>query len=285
MIKDIRKIESTLIDEAIKELNDYGYTKIENIIDLNIIYKIENFLNSFIKNKDNIKSLKNFQNASIFHGDSLVINNLHARDILFWELISNPIISSICEKVLSKYSYMDSEGYVLLGSAIRALFQKQTSQQLHIDSNLPGNNHILSLQFCIPLDPFNKLNGATQIIKDSYKLKYYPPNADKLSKELIKKSLIIEANPGDLIVFNTSLWHGSSDKQTNSRRAAIFINFGRWFLKPSFDIPNNIPKEIYEKLSNNQKKIAGCYFQPPLNDLEDRGRKSKNPIIRKYIEE
>ena len=47
---------------------------------------------------------------------TLVINNLHARDIFFWDLISHPFISSICDKTLSKYSYMDSEGYVLIGS-------------------------------------------------------------------------------------------------------------------------------------------------------------------------
>ena len=33
------------------------------------------------------------------------------------------------------------------------------------------------------------------------------------------------------------------------------MNFGRWFLKPSFDIPNNIPNQIYSKLNDYQKKI------------------------------
>ena len=277
----INKNSEDLIESTINELSTKGFAKIKNIIDINLIKRIEDFIDEFEKDNNNL----NYKNKDVFHGNSLVINNLHARDIFFWDLISHPFVSSICDKTLSKYSYMDSEGYVLIGSAIRALFKKQPSQQLHIDSNLPGNNHILSLQFCIPIDPFNRQNGATQIVKDSFLLKNYPPTKNKLSKEQRDNIFIIEANPGDLIIFNTSIWHGSSKKITNSRRAAIFMNFGRWFLKPSFDIPNNIPKEIFDKLDKTQKKIAGCYFQPPLTDEEGRGRKSEYPIVRKYIEE
>ena len=107
----------------------------------------------------------------------------------------------------------------------------------------------------------------------------------KLDKKQKEKLQILEANPGDLLIFNTCLWHGSSKKYTNTRRAAVFMNYGRWFLKPSFDIPNNIPNQIYSKLNDYQKKIAGCYFQPPFDDYEGRGRKSNYPIVRKYTEE
>lgn len=279
-----KKNEEKIIISAIKDINEKGYTKIENIIEISIIKKIIRYLNNFEKPfKSNTK--KEFKNATVFHGDSKVINNLHSLDIMFWDLISHPLITKICEEILSKYSYKDSEGFILIGSAIRILSNKQESQQLHIDSNLPGNNHILSLQFCIPLDPFDNNNGATQILQGSTEIKEYPPIMSNLNKKQKEKLLILNANPGDLLIFNTSLWHGSSKKSTNKRRAAIFMNFGRWFLKPSFDIPNNIPNNIYSKLNNYQKKIAGCYFQPPFDDNECRGRKSKNPIVRKYIEE
>ena len=274
-----------LAQKAIEDLNKESYSKLENVIEPILLKNIIEFFECY-RFKNNINnSLDKDPNASKFHGDSTVINNLHSLDILFWELISNPIITSICENILSKYSYKNSEGYVLIGSSIRALYNPRPAQQLHIDSNLPGNNHILSIQFCIPLDNFNQKNGATQIVRGSNLIKDYPPNNNELSQKNKEKLLILDAKPGDLIIFNTGIWHGSSAKLNKERRAAVFLNFGRWFIKPTFDIPNNMTDKIYKSLTTNQKKIAGCFCQPPFSEKDGRGRKSLNPIRRKYIEE
>ena len=217
-----------------------------------------------------------------FHGSALVINNLHAEDYLFWSLISHPVINQICSHVLNQYSYNNNEGYSLTGSAIRAVYGHQNAQQLHIDSNLPGCNHILSLQFCIPVDSFTGASGATQVVIGSQSNLEYPPNNNQLNSKDEANLIKLSAEPGDILVFNAGVWHGSSNKSNTERRAGIFLNYSRWFLKQSFDIANNIPDNIYNKLNEDQLRIAGSFYQPPLDSSENRGRKSSIPIIRHY---
>jgi hypothetical protein len=219
-----------------------------------------------------------------FHGEATVVNNLQSKGLIFWDLISDPLIEQVCSELLNEYSYNNNEGYTLLGSAIRTIKGSQKAQQLHIDSSLPGCNHVLSLQFCIPLTRFDKESGSTQVVIGSQNKKEYPPSENKLSKEDSCHLKVLEAKPGDLIMFNAGIWHGSSEKFNDDIRSAIFIRYGRWFLKQSYDIANNIPIDIYKNLNEKQLRLAGAYFQPPLDDSENRGRKSQKPILRSYSE-
>ena len=217
-----------------------------------------------------------------FHGEASVVNNLQSEELFFWDLISDPLINQVCDELLNAYSYNNNEGYTLLGSAIRSIEGPQKAQQLHIDSSLPGSNHVLSLQFCIPLTSFDKESGSTQVVIGSHNKKEYPPSGNKLNSEDSSQLRVLEAKPGDLIMFDSGIWHGSSQKLNNKVRSAVFIRYGRWFLKQSYDIANNIPMDIYKNLNENQLKLAGAYFQPPLDDSENRGRKSDTPILRTY---
>jgi len=266
-----------LTTQVCDDIKTTGYTLCKNVISDLLLSRISSWLDVYETN---------FQvdSADPFHGYALVINNLHAKNILFWELISHPLIVSICDNLLNQYSYSNCEGFSLTGSAIRSVYGQEAAQQLHIDSNLPGCNHILSLQFCIPLDPFTPDNGSTQIIPGSHTIAEYPPPNNLLSLSQKSKLLHIVALPGDILIFNAGIWHGAGEKLTAGRRAAVFLNYSRWFIKQSFDIPNNMPSEIASQLTDSQFRIAGNYYQPPYDEREGRGRKSQSPVIRKYLD-
>ncbi len=253
MNKEFKNISDEEINDGIFSIQNNGYAILKNVFNEREILNSIEFLEKY--KIDNNKQSDLNENHKSFHGNNaLVINNLHTKSLFFWDLISNKVIKKICNAILNKYSYESSEGYILVGSAIRSLYGKNPSQQLHIDSNLPGCNHILGLQFCIPLDSFNATNGATQIVKESASYKEYPPNDNKLNDELKNKLDLLVMEPRDLAIFNTCLWHSSSEKKSKGRRASIFLNFGRWFLKQSFDNANNIPNHIFQELSEEQKK-------------------------------
>ena len=259
-----------------KEIENKGYTIVKNLFD-------KEDLDGITRNLDYSYHSEELEtNYKRFHGEAKVINNLQAKSIEYWKYISHPFIEEVCELVLNKGSYNEKEGYSLTGAALRTVYGKQAAQQLHIDSNLPGCNYILTLQFCIPLNEFTAINGATQILKGSqYETEYAPENR-LLTEEQRERLQMLTADVGDLIIFNGGVWHGSSEKLDDTSRSAMFLSYSRWFMKQSYDIANNIPKGILKKLNNNQLRIAGCYYQPPFDEDEGRGRKSDRPIIREY---
>lgn len=260
--------------EISEQITANGFAIAKNIIQPKIIDQIDAWINEHQVSNDPLNPG--------FHGDALVISNLHAKNILFWDLIAHPFVLDVCSRILNKYSYNDNEGFTITGAALRAVFGAQRAQQLHIDSNLPGCNHILSLQVCFPIDSFSVENGPTCVVPGSQNVPSYPPNGNSLDDKSRSSIVPLVAEPGDVIIFNSGIWHGAGTKTTHSRRAAVFINYCRWFLKQEFDIANNMPPEILSRLTDQQLRLAGSYFQPPFDEFDNRGRKSKVPIIRQY---
>ena len=85
---------------------------------------------------------------------------------------------------------------------------------------------------------------------------------------------MITAKKGSVLIFNTSLWHGSSKKNDDSSRWAVLLGYYRWFLKPSYDYLQNTPKSIYKKLSKSQKQLLGFDVTPPKDEFTRVRRKS-----------
>ena len=88
-----------------------------------------------------------------------------------------------------------------------------------------------------------------------------------LNRKKYTNELLISASKGSAIIYNGSLWHGSSRKIINKTRWALIYTYGRWFLKTSFDFNKNMPREIYEQLSERQKELLGYKFNPPIDEF------------------
>jgi len=134
---------------------------------------------------------------------------------------------------------------------------------MHIDSNLPGVGYVLGLQATWLLDDFTSENGATRVVPKSHTRKLFAGDNVIYDDEVV----IAGVKKGSIIVFDSSLWHGSSEKITDGERWIIVTNYSRWFMKPSFDQTRNTPVQIYNKLSDDQKKLLGFKFRPPVDEF------------------
>ena len=86
--------------------------------------------------------------------------------------------------------------------------------------------------------------------------------------QVITRLTPIIANAGDVIVWDSRLWHGSKKNIVKSSRWSLIATLGMWFLKPSMDIPKSIPQEIYKQLTDEQKSVMGCCSIPPINEFD-----------------
>jgi ectoine hydroxylase-related dioxygenase (phytanoyl-CoA dioxygenase family) len=121
------------------------------------------------------------------------------------------------------------------------------------------------------LEDFTKESGATRVVPGTHLSKSYPENGKKYPNELI-----LEAPRGSVVVFNGALWHGSSEKMSSKTRWAAILSYGRWFIKPSFDITRNISKSIFDQLTDQQKELLGFKFNPPLDEFTRISARSTN---------
>ena len=58
---------------------------------------------------------------------------------------------------------------------------------------------------------------------------------------------------------------------------ALTLGYARWFIKPAFDYMKNTPHEIYDALSESQKKLMGFDSVPPADEFTRVRSRSKVP--------
>ncbi len=249
----------------IKNILSNGYTILKNVIDK--------------KECDDLKKLAK-QNFKIFKKKIKIKNpleeaiyNLHNKDNKFIKYLDHPKIINIVKKTLSTGSFNNNEKIILRQSAIRSP-KKGFAQQLHNDARISKTKYPLILQVIWLLDDFTKKNGATRILPKSQHFDGFPKKNKKYSNEKI-----LTAKKGSVIIFNASLWHGSSEKFTHEDRYGMIFSYSRWFLKPTFDHTKNTPLVIYNKLSSFQKELLGFKFNPPIDEFERASTRSKKNII------
>jgi ectoine hydroxylase-related dioxygenase (phytanoyl-CoA dioxygenase family) len=203
-------------------------------------------------------------NPSKFHNNASLLYNLQNKDKIFLKLIFNKTINSICQNYFRLGAHLDDKNiYQFDALHSRILFGKNKPQNLHIDSRICGVHPPTHLHFFIYLKDVKIIDGPTQIVPYSHKICRYPRKSDQ------KKSIKITGDAGTLIIINSSLWHGSSEKISEGSRAILTLSFSRWHLRQTFAVPYGLPAKLKKHVNKKQKIILGYEnYQPP----NERGR-------------
>src|SRR3990167_4539804 len=251
-------------NELVKQIEQEGYVVVGNLLDQNKCQHYKNHLNS---SHDHFYSRYATVKQQSTHGlnnksQEKVVFNLHNKHINFMRLINHSFTMPIIGALLQKGSYNDNEPYIYTGSSARSP-SFNSEQQLHIDSRVPGCDFALQAQCLWLLDDFTEQNGSTRVVPLSHQFKFYPENGKHYPKEVT-----VTAPAGSVIIFNGGLWHGSSKKCTHDDRWGVIISYARWFYKQSFQILQNTPKYIYDRLNEFEKCLLGAKTQLALDEFE-----------------
>lgn len=260
------------LDEAIKSIKQNGYVLLENILS-----KAECEMYKHMLNRDYEKYSALYAGSSITDHNlndksgEKIVYNLHNKDIRYLDLCCHPSVLSVVKEVLQEGSYRNSGQFNLLCFDARDPDSNAEVQQLHTDSNLPGQGgYPLIMVALFMLDDFTVENGATRIVPYSHLRSDYPEN-----KKIYDEEIIIEASKGSVLIFNAALWHGGGKKTKDSSRWAVLPSYGRFFIKPSFDFARNIPAHIFEQLTDDRKVLLGLTSCPPKDEFTRTTRISK----------
>ncbi len=180
--------------------------------------------------------------------------NLQNKNKFFIDLLfANPQLDEILKSFLNDPWYrpipQDKPNYIL-----RSYLARSSAEllPLHIDSMVPySGDEVFMMQCSFLLEDQSASNGCFQVVPGSHLSQQW---ADQEQRGSI---IDIEAKAGDLIIWDSRLWHGAGKNNGGSTRWCLIATFCRWWLKQMFDIPAALPAETLEELNDVQKSVLG----------------------------
>ncbi len=246
------------LTKNLKILNKKGYLILENVLSKkstkSFKLKLEKILNQRIKKK-----------KVVGHNDNQVLYNYFVEDRSLIQLIHIPKVDMILKKLLEPNYVMQSTNAQnrikgKINKNIKLKKKYKIGSTWHTDSRYLNNKRLdkgFSYLVIIALDSFNKYNGPTKFIENSFNLRSRPQRRINLKyKELIMKE-------GSVCIMDTGMWHKGGNS-TNESRWSIFSIYTGWFVKPYFNYSKFIKKN---NILNKYKKLLHYNSIPPeLNE-------------------
>lgn len=261
-----------MIEKKIKEIEKNGYCIIKNFLSKKVIGKT-------LKKIDHYHELnKKIVYKGIPARDSRdkILYNLQNKDYHFIKLLNNKNILKIAKYFLNDKFYRflpnDKPNFIINYFNARSSGNKL---DLHIDSWIPylgKKTHMM--QFVFLLEKSTEDNGCTIVVKKSHR-------SGKLSNNKSKKIISVTGEPGDLIIWDSRLWHGTRENKSNVSRWAIVTTISSWWVKQAMDMPKSLPNKILNKCSNLEKQLLGFCSIPPVDETERINTKCGYEILEK----
>ena len=254
---ELRRLSNDEIDRHLKAISDAGYTLIPEFMS----QSITEYFRERIEREFQALSERRYQNVSDNQARDQYVYNLQNRGVPYIRLAASKPIEAILIPFLNDKYYRpiptDLPNYIL------AFYNARSSGPelpLHIDSYIPfPGKRTFSMQVAFILDDQSESNGCTVVVPRSHQIGEF---SDRSFGDVVP----IEARRGDVVVWDSRLWHGARANETETARWSLIATFRMWWLKQSMDIPRGLPEEIYAALSDEERSLLGYCSIPPTNE-------------------
>jgi ectoine hydroxylase-related dioxygenase (phytanoyl-CoA dioxygenase family) len=194
--------------------------------------------------------------------DQPMVYNLQNKDMFFLRMIlETESIEAILKHFLNDpwFSSLpkDAPNYIL-----RSFLARSSNYQMpmHIDSFNPyTGSYCYIMQCSILLEDQFEENGCTVLVPGSHHSGGYAP------QESFDSAKSIEGKAGDLVFWDSRVWHGARANRSGGTRWSMIATWCRWWIKQAFDMPGNLPQEIYDQLTDRQRAVLG-FCSVPYDD-------------------
>lgn len=137
----------------------------------------------------------------------------------------------------------------------------ESEQLAHFDDGYyhaprPGRAHGLSVIWAI--DPFTEANGATRIWPGSHR---WDKGRDPQASDPMTFATM---EPGDAIVFHSTLWHGGGANQTEDWRLGLTCQYCLPWLRTQENMSLAVPPALVASLDAPLPSLLGYQVHPPF---------------------
>ena len=141
---------------------------------------------------------------------------------------------------------------------------------VHRDLRFYSHNFPTMINLLLMVDDFTLENGGTYLLPYSH-LKEEKPTDEYFFKNAVQAV----GKKGDLLVFDSNVWHASAPNTTKSPRKGMIITISRSFMKQLLDYPRAIGYDKMGEFNVNLQQFLGYHsrvpasldewYQPPSN--------------------
>lgn len=190
----------------------------------------------------------------------------------FHALVTNPrfidFIGTLNEWVFPhlKETFFHSPFIIHAFTVLDNQYGHNFSNEIHRDIRFYSADVPVMLNMLIYLDDFTEANGATWVLPGSHLLKY-KPTEDYFNKNAIQAV----GQAGDILIFNSNLWHRAGANTNGRQRRGIAITLSKSCIKQLLDLPRALGNIIKPE---PVLQLLGYHSRVPANMIEWNGERT-----------
>lgn len=210
-----------------------------------------------------------------------VLYSLQREDVAYARVFTgDPLVMEILRGLLNDAWYKQIPQH-RPNFILRSLIGRSSGEgvlPLHIDSFIPSSGQLcFSCQISAILEDSTAEKGCTLVVPGSHRFDRYASPDD------MKDAVPLEARAGDLVIWDSRLWHGALGNGTGQSRWALIATFVRWWIKQNFDLTGSLPQAVFDALTDDEKAVFGYCSIPPYDEHERTDIKSGHADFRPNV--
>lgn len=228
------------------DLKFKGYTILRNVVDENEIIKLKKCsIEAFLKHKQ-----IQIDNNSDIITDGVALHVI-LNDNYFIEFLEKLLKKEEFNSILS--NYFNSKFIMNSFTALNNLPNTPNfSAIVHRDIKFYSGNVPLMINVLVMLDDFTEENGPTLLLPYSHLIEEKPSD-----DYFYENSIQVLGKKGDILFFNSNIWHCSSRNNTSEDRMALPITFSKSVIKQLLDYPRALGYDKINNFSDEMRQILG----------------------------
>jgi ectoine hydroxylase-related dioxygenase (phytanoyl-CoA dioxygenase family) len=254
--------------ENLQELREIGFTIVRNLISPEDLENLSKSMDICFNEHKRIQ-IKN----GITHTEGVSIHSLvnNKNFIDFLEtLLENGFIEFIQKKFFKSKCILNSF------SALNNIPNKPNfSSSVHRDLRFYSGDFPVMVNCLIMIDDFTLENGGTYLLPYSH-LDGKKPSDKKFFSNCVQAI----GKAGDILIFNSNLWHASAPNTTDKGRKAIPFTLSKSFMKQLLDYPRAIGYDKINDFSYGMQQLLGYHSRVPAS-LEEWYQNEENRFYKK----
>ena len=214
------------INKYLEELEILGYTLIKNALQPSEVEELKNEL-------ERIWNIQEKEVEKVFNIKEIAENNIVRAPLTysnsFIKAYNNSKTIPLIKEILGDYFIISQENGVIVHPNLT-----HSQNKWHRDLSYMNfvSNPPLAVNAFFCLTNFTAETGATQLLPHSHKINY-EPSAEYMSNHGIS----IEAEAGDVFLFNSMLFHRTGINVSQGKRIGLNHIYTKYILKQQIDIP------------------------------------------------
>ena len=187
------------------------------------------------------------------------------------------LLERICSSPVSSFIQSFFQGKYILnsyGGVINLTAKPSYVANIHRDIRFFTGDFPLMLNLLIMLDDFTLDNGATYLLEGSHRVEA-KPDTDHFYAHAARAI----GKRGDILFFNSNLWHAAGLNTTQHKRRAFTITFTKPFMKQQLDYSRTLGYENVTAMPEDVQQIVGYFARTPTN-LQEWYQKPENRFYR-----